>query len=178
MPFGLRNAAQTFQRLEILFKRLQDHNISINVSKCIFGAEELPFLGYLVSGTGVIPHPDRVQVISQYKKPGTIKELQRFLGMLNYYRRCLKGAANNQAVLNSYLKNTHKGDKRAIMWTQEAEDAFESCKTALANAALLAHPAEAIPLILTADASNVAIGASLEQHVDGKIKPVSFFSKN
>lgn len=59
-----------------------------------------------------MPHPDRVQPILQYKKPETIKELQRFLGMINYYRRGLKNAANDQAVLNSFLKDYRKGDKR------------------------------------------------------------------
>lgn len=193
MPFGLRNAAQTFQRLmdnvlrglhfcfcylddiliassdeqehiqhlDTLFKRLQDHGMTINISKCIFGAKELPFLGYLVSGEGIVPHPDRVQAISQYKRPETIKELQRFLGMLNYYRRCLRNAADDQAVLNSYLKDTRKGDKRTITWTQEAENAFEACKTSLVNATSLSHPAEIAPLILTTDASKVDDASSL-----------------
>lgn len=40
----------------------------INISKCIFGAKELPFLGYLVSGNDITPHPGRVQAISQYRK--------------------------------------------------------------------------------------------------------------
>lgn len=97
--------------------------------------------------------------------------------MLNYYRQCLKGAANDQAILNSYLKDTRKEDKRTIMWSQEVKNAFETCKTALANAASLAYPAETVPLILITDASNVAVGASLEQHVNGEVKPIAFFSK-
>lgn len=90
MPFGLRNAVQTFQRhmnntlrglnftfcylddilvassneqehlqhLDTLFKKLQDYRLTVNVSKCIFGVEEISFLGYSVSCKGIIPHPD------------------------------------------------------------------------------------------------------------------------
>lgn len=197
MPFGLRNAAQTFQRhmdnvlrelnftfcylddilvassneqehlqhLDTLFKRLQEYKLTVNVSKCVFGTEEISFLGYSVSSKGIVLHPDRVQTITQYKKPETIKGLQRFLGMLNYYRRCLKNAAlkkalkkEHQAALNSFLKDHHKKDKCPINWTTEAEEAFNTCKSALANAAILSHPAKAVPLILTTDASDIAIG--------------------
>lgn len=81
IPFGLRNAAQTFQRLmnsllndlsfvfcylddiliaskdekehiahlRIIFDRLQQAGMTINVSKCLFGQSEISFLGYLVS---------------------------------------------------------------------------------------------------------------------------------
>jgi len=97
--------------------------------------------------------------------------------MLNYYRRCLKNAAEHQVVLNSFLKDHHKKDKRPINWTTEVEEAFSTCKSALANAAILSHSAEAVPLILTTDASDIAIGAALDQQINGKIKPIAVFSK-
>lgn len=97
--------------------------------------------------------------------------------MANYYRRCLKNAARDQASLTAYLKDHQKGDKRKITWTKDAEEAFIACKSALANAALLAHSTEAVPLILTTDASDTAIGATLKQHIQSEIKPIAFFSK-
>lgn len=209
MPFGLRNAAQSFQRhmdntlrglnftycylddilvasanekehiehLNTLFKRLHDYGLTVNVSKCVFGVQEIPFLGYSVSSKGITPQSDRVQAILQYKKPETIKDLQRFLGMINYYRRCIKNAVQHQAALNFFLKDHHKKDKRPINWTIDAEKAFNMCKYTLANAVILSHPAEAVPLILSTDASDIAIGAALEQQINGDIKPIAFFSK-
>ncbi|KAG7196886.1 hypothetical protein KM043_015788 [Ampulex compressa] len=97
--------------------------------------------------------------------------------MLNYYRRCLKNAAKEQAILNDYLKNSKKNDKRPIHWTPEADAAFTKCLHSLANAATLAHPREGAPLILTTDASNTAIGATLEQIVEDQTQPLTFFSK-
>ncbi|KMQ83734.1 gag pol polyprotein [Lasius niger] len=111
MLFGLRNAAQTFQRLmniilsgldfcvcyldDILkasvdekehakhlytvFTRLKQFGMTINLSKCLFGKEEIPFLGYLVSKQGIKPTSEKVKTIIDYKKPKTIHELRRFI---------------------------------------------------------------------------------------------------
>jgi len=147
MPFGLRNAAQTFQRLmndilrgldfcfcylddiliassnedehlkhlRIIFDRLQNNGLTINVSKCLFGVSEIPFLGYLVSNEGIKPTSEKVKAILDYKKPNTLLELRRFLGIINYYRRCLKNAASNQAILTEFLKDSRKRDRRLVL---------------------------------------------------------------
>lgn len=209
MPFGLKNASQTFQRfvntvlrdldfaycyvddilvasgsseehlkhLKIIFERLQTAGITINASKCVFGEPQVRFLGYLVTPEGIKPLPDKVRAIMDYPKPKTVVDLRRFLGMINYYRRCVKGAAHDQAILNEFLKDGKKNDKRPVAWTPEAEAAFEKCKKSLSEATMLAHPQDAAPLILTTDASAVAIGAALEQIVQGKPQPLAFFSQ-
>jgi len=209
MPFGLRNAAQTFQRLmnsllndlsfafcylddiliaskdekehiahlRIIFDRLQRAGMTINVSKCLFGQEEISFLGYLVSSKGIKPTSEKVKSIVDYPKPKTLHELRRFLGIINYYRRCLKNAASNQALLTEYLKDSRKKDSRIIQWTKEAELAFENCKEELLRVTTLSHPAPQAPLVLTCDASDFAVGASLEQIVDNVNKPIAFFSQ-
>lgn len=97
--------------------------------------------------------------------------------MLNYYRRCIARTAHDQTILNKYLRDNRQNDKRPIDWGEEASQAFEKCRQALANAVLLAHLHEEAPLTLTTDASEIAIGAVLEQVIDGKIQPLAFFSR-
>lgn len=209
MPFGLKNAAQTFQRfvnsifqdlnyvycyiddilvasetpeqhlqhLCIVLERLAATGITINASKCMFGAEQIEFLGYLISGGGIQPLPNKVKAILEFPKLKTISELRRFLGILNFYRRYIPHAAKTQAILNEYLKDAKKKDSRPVQWTQEANEAFEQCRNSLTNAVLLAHPREAVPLILTTDASDLAVGAVLEQQVGNETQPLVFFSK-
>lgn len=58
------NEQEHEQHLEILLKRLQDHGLTINMSKCIFGVKEIPFLRYTVSSQGIKPHSERVQALS------------------------------------------------------------------------------------------------------------------
>lgn len=103
--------------------------------------------------------------------------MRRFLGIINYYRRCLKNAAKNQAILTEFLKDSRKHDGRLVPWTPKAEEAFLNCKEELLKITTLTHPAPSVPLILTCDASDFAVGASLEQIVDGDIKPIAFFSR-
>jgi hypothetical protein len=54
---------------------------------------ELDFLGHHISAAGVAPLQDNVQVILDFPKPADCKALQRFLGMMNFYRRFLLGIA-------------------------------------------------------------------------------------
>ncbi|UYV75534.1 hypothetical protein LAZ67_13000536 [Cordylochernes scorpioides] len=97
--------------------------------------------------------------------------------MLNFDRRFLKNAAEDQAILNDFLKGSKKNDKRSIPWTEEAEQKFIKCKTELSKAALLTFPDPECPLALFTDASDRAMGAVLQHFIDGAWKPIAFFSK-
>lgn len=208
MAFGLRNAAQTFQRfidevlqglefcyayiddiliasrsleehhkhLEVLFKRLKEYGVVINPVKCVFGEPEVKFLGYLVSGSGTQPLPEKVDVIRTFPQPTTVKKLRQYLGMLNFYRRFLPRAAEVQAPLNNLLQGNVKG-KTPVDWTTETIRAFEATKESLARAALLAHPQPNANLAIFTDASDFAVGAALQQWVDDSWQPLDFFSK-
>ncbi|GFR10473.1 transposon Ty3-I Gag-Pol polyprotein [Trichonephila clavata] len=105
--------------------------------KINLGVTQLEFLGYLITPEGSKPLPEKVDVILSYKLPETIRELRTFLGLINFYRRYLKDAAKNQAILHEYLKGSKKNDKTKILWTEEAKENFEKCKQDLAHATLL-----------------------------------------
>lgn len=209
MPFGLRNAAQTFQRyidivlrgldfcfgylddilvasnsleqhkqhLEVLFKRLSEYGIKINPSKCHFAKESVQYLGYTVNSEGIQPLSTKVDAIRNAKRPETIMELRRYLGLLNFYRRFMKNAAEVLLPLNKLIGNSKKNDRTRIQWTQQSEDAFEKSKGLLESTALLSHPILNAPIALCTDASNFAMGAVLEQQQNATWKPLGFFSK-
>ncbi|GFQ67578.1 retrovirus-related Pol polyprotein from transposon gypsy [Trichonephila clavata] len=149
--------------LKIVFERLNTYGLKINISKSVFGVEEIEFLGYLISKEGSKPLPEKIKAITNYKKPETLHDLRIFLGMINFYRRYLKDAVKNQALLHDYLKGAKKRDKRKIQWTEEAEKQFENCKNDLSNSALLSFPNLDLPLALFTDASDSAIGSVLQQ---------------
>lgn len=121
-------------------------------------------------------HSPKRHAIHEYTKPQIVVQLCRFLGIANYYRRCLRNAAQRQAVFNNYLKNSRKNDKQLIRWIPKAEHALDNIKKDLANAALLAHPAEALPLHLITD-SKTAIGVTLEQNINSNVQSIGFFSR-
>ncbi|GBN97182.1 Transposon Ty3-I Gag-Pol polyprotein [Araneus ventricosus] len=163
--------------LNLVLERLNTFGLRINISKSVFAVEEIEFLGYLITPQGSRPLPDKVQAIMNYKRHENIQDLRTFLGILNFYRRYLKDAAKNQALLHEYLKGSKKKDKRKIQWTDEAEKQFEKCKNDLANATLLSFPNSELPLSLFTDASDTAIGAVLQQYENSTWQPIPFYSK-
>jgi len=125
----------------------------------IRGQSEIKFLGYLVTPKGTQPLPARVQALQDYPLPKTAKELRRFLGMLNFYRRFIPEAAKIQAPIHDLL-GAKKG-AAIINWTEEAQQIFRNIKQSLTQTALLAHPRANTELALFTDASDHSIGAVL-----------------
>jgi hypothetical protein len=100
-------------------------------------------------------------------------ELQRFLGMINFYRRFMPLLA---AKLNPLHEATPcKGP--SITWTANCNVAFAAAKTALATATLLHHPDPSVPTSVTVDASGAGLGAELAQLQAGIWRPICFFSR-
>ena len=64
---------------------------------------------------------------------------------------------------------------KLLVWISELDMAFRPSKEA--KATMLVHPGHEAPTSLTVDASYVAVGAVLEQLVDGVWKPLAFFSR-
>ncbi|UYV80342.1 hypothetical protein LAZ67_18002541 [Cordylochernes scorpioides] len=165
---------QHVSHLQQLFGRLRDYGLTINETKCTFGQPSVKFLVFIITNAGISPDPQRVQAIKDIPIPDTVGKLRRFLGMLNFYRRCLPNAASTQAPLHAMVE----GRKNAsCQWTPTALQAFDQCKFQLANAALLHHPFPEAPLCLTVDASDFAVGAALHQQVGNNFQPIAFFSR-
>ena len=85
--------------LRIVFQRLREFSLRINLNKCEFGKSELEYLGYQISHEGCASTPDKVRAITEFSQPKEIVVLRRFLGMANFYRKSLPHAAKVQAPL-------------------------------------------------------------------------------
>ena len=110
--------------------------------------------------------------IKACKPPTTVKELQRFLGMVNYYRCFIPSAAQHLAGLFDALK----GKPKVLKWDEACQTSFEAIKSALSAATLLHHPRKDATLALTTDASKVAVGGVLEQMGPQGWEPLAFYS--
>ena len=208
MPFGLRNAAQTFQRfmdqvvrgldfvyvyiddllvassspeeheqhLRQLFARLAEYGLVINPDKCEFGKSELNFLGHRISKDGILPLPEKVQVILDFSLRTSTKKLREFLGLVNFYHRFIDNCATLQAPLIALLTRAEQLKSRP-QWTEDLEAHFNKLKQALAEVTQLTHWQPSAETSLVVDASDAAVGAVLQQKIGGEWKPHGFFSK-
>ncbi|BHF70922.1 hypothetical protein SprV_0401397500 [Sparganum proliferum] len=182
MPFGLRNASQTFQsstaeehmeHLAMVFDRLQQFGVVLNPSMCVFGVPSLEFLGHLADSHSIRPLPSKVAAIRDFPPSTSKRQLKRFLGMVNFYRRFLPNCADTILPLTSLLS----GSKRTFELTPAALTPFEQVKAILADVTLLTHFHADAPISLMVDDSNVAVGAVLQQSLPDSTVPLAFFSK-
>ncbi|GFS67965.1 hypothetical protein TNCV_1362091 [Trichonephila clavipes] len=97
------NAEEHRSHLRTIFQRLSSYGLKLNISKCVFGVTELIFLGHFITPDGIKPLPDKVQAVLDYKQPETVGSLRKFLGLLNFYRRFLPKAAEQQYLLTQSL---------------------------------------------------------------------------
>ena len=94
---------------------------------------------------------------------------------MNFYHRFIPHHATILSPLNALLKSTAT-NSHSLQWTTTATSAFEEIKDALAKTTLLVHPKSDAPINVMTDASDVAIEAVLQQYLDGKWCPLSYFS--
>lgn len=141
-----------------------------------FGASALNFLGHRVDSAGIRPLEEKVQVIHDFPQPNLTRKLREFLGLINFYRRFIPNYATIIHPLNSLLKHT-KRPTDPLEWDSIATTAFANIKQALADATLLVHPTPDAPTCIAIDASDIAVGAVLQQYVDDQWCPVAFFSR-
>ena len=191
MPFGLKNASQSFQRLmdhtftdqncvfmylddnlaatatakehfQVLhqvFQLLKDNSLVLNLQKCEFLQDSISFLGHKVHAGGVEPLSSHVDAFTCSPPPLMPKELQRFLGMVNFYRRFLPAAPHTLCPLTEALR----GNPKVLTWTAEKQTAADAIRVTLATAVPLSHPLPTTELSLATDVSDSHIGGVLQQ---------------
>ena len=206
MPFGLCSAPATFQRLmetvlagkqweiclvylddvivygesfEQMLKNLQTvfdclakAGLKLKPKKCTLFAKEVRYLGHVVSQNGVSTDPDKISAVQNWPVPVSVKEVRSFLGLCGYYRRYIQGFA---AIAKCLHRLTEKG--RTFIWNQECQIAFETLKSKLVEAPILAHPDFTKPFILDTDASLDSIGGVLSQEIDGRERVIAYGSR-
>ena len=141
-----------------LFSRLRQANLTVNLVKSEFGHAHVMYLGHVVAQGQVKPVDAKVRVIVEYPAPTTRKELMRFLGMAGYYRKFCRNFASVCEPLTNLLKKNS-----VFLWSESCQKAFETIKSLLVSAPVLATPDFDKPFMLAVDASDVGVGAVLLQ---------------
>jgi hypothetical protein len=103
---------------------LAANGITINLSKCTFMVPELEVLDHIINKSGTALNLQHIQVIIEYPPPQGPKQLQRYLGVVNFFRRFTPGTA---AVLEP-LTAALKGGNKTLEWTPALDSAFQRIK--------------------------------------------------
>ena len=157
------------ERLEEVFRRLQDANLKLKPSKCSLMQTEISFLGYRVSGSGIATDPSKTELIDTWPVPENLRQLRGFMGLASYYRRFVRDFAKMATPLNRLLRKDQRFE-----WTDDCQEAFDALKTALTSPPVLALPRDDDKFILDTDASEYSIGAVLSVVRDGLERVVAY----
>nr|VZI16988.1 unnamed protein product [Spirometra erinaceieuropaei] len=205
MPFGLRNATQTFQRfidqvlrgLDFVYAYIDDllvassdaaeHEIHL---RQLF--ERLDSYGVIINAAKCEFGVPSLIFLGHEVNSNGIKPVPEKVSAISTFpvpttisqlRRFL-GMVNyyhrflpHGATILQPLNSLLTHSKKTLVMTEEAVRSFNDVKAALADATLLAHPRSDAQLTLMTDASSTAVGASLQQTVRGVLQPLAFFSK-
>ena len=155
-------------RVKNLKSRLDEWDVTINMKKSIEYAEKITFLGYEISKEGIYPDKRLTNKITSIEAPTNKKELESFIGLINYFGRLIP----NFAEIVSPLSEMRKTDVK-FEWSQEAETAFNTLKRLISEEPVVKPYSLSKEVTITTDASINSIGSVLTQ----ENHPVIFISR-
>ncbi|KAL0187127.1 hypothetical protein M9458_018797, partial [Cirrhinus mrigala] len=158
-----------------VLQRLIKHQLYAKAEKWEFHQMSISFLGYIISHEGVSMDEAKVRAVTEWPQPQTLKELQRFLGFANFYRRFIRGFSLIAAPLTSMTKRSSPH----LTWTAAAIQAFADLKSRFTTAPILHHPDPSLPFVVEVDASSTGIGAILSQRhgSPARMFPCAYYSR-
>ena len=96
------------ERLCKVLRRLQDINVTLNLEKCKFARNQVPFLGHVIDGDGIHADPEKVTFITNMAVLSNISELRRFLGMVNQLSKFSSELAEKSKTLRELLSTKNE----------------------------------------------------------------------
>ena len=132
-------ASRTFdehlRHIKEVLERLRAAGVRLKPKKCLFLREEVPYLGHVISASGIKPDPSKTAEVEAFPVPSDVTTVRQFIGLASYYRRFIPGFASIAAPLPALTK------KNAVFeWTPECQTAFDHLKDLLVTAPVLAYP--------------------------------------
>ncbi|KAL3973506.1 potassium voltage-gated channel Eag-related subfamily H member 3 [Sarotherodon galilaeus] len=167
-----RSVEEHVGHVRAVLQRLLENRLFVKAEKCDFHADSISFLGYVLEKGQIRPDPRKIQVIAEWPTPASRKDLQKFLGFANFYRRFIKNYSRVVLPLTSLTSAA-----RAFVWSPEAERSFSALKELFCSAPVLIHPDVSRQFVVEVDASDAGAGAVLSQRspADGRLHPCAFF---
>ena len=142
-----------------MFELFKQHLLFAKERKCVFFAEEIQYLGHIISPKGMRMDIEKVEAILKWPAPRNLQELKIFLGMSGFYRQYVRDYSKIYVLMTDQLRKKSK----EISWGEAQQRSFEKLKVALAVAPILDIVDPNKPFVLETNASGKVIGVVLMQ---------------
>ncbi|KAF8676841.1 hypothetical protein RHS04_06402 [Rhizoctonia solani] len=151
---------------------LMKNQLFCKLSKCHFHITTVDYLGIVISPVGFSMDQKKIEAVTLWPQPKTVKQVQAFLGFVNYLRQFIPNFSSVACPL-------HNLTKKETPWSWGSqEEAFQELKSLVTKSPVLIHSNPELPYYLETDASGVAMGAILSQRgTDNRLHPIAYMSK-
>ncbi|UYV73340.1 K02A2.6-like [Cordylochernes scorpioides] len=165
--------ADHLRNLEAVLNRLNEYGLKANREKCNFFQESLKYCGHVIDKMGLHKTNDKIRAVLDAPEPLNVTQLRAFLGLITYYHKFIRNAANVLSPLYALLK---KGTK--WHFSTECRKAFRQIKEIISLDQILIAYDLKLPIRLSCDSSSYGLGAVLSQiDVDRNERPIYFISR-
>jgi hypothetical protein len=158
----------------LVLDRMREHKLHLRPEKCEFKKTRIEYLGVIISHNKVEMDPVKVTGVADWPNPTNKKEVQSFVGFINFYRQFISDFSHHaRALFDLTMKDV------GFIWGLPQEDSFMKLKALVTSSPILVLPNDDLPFRLEADGSGIATGAVLSQQSrdDNAWHPVAFLLK-
>ena len=158
--------------LRLLFSLLRNHRLYLKREKCKFLVSSVRFCGHILSSKGFGLNVEKLPSLD-HTPPSNSKEVQRFLGLINWFREFIPNCAEISRPLSNLTRKSSQWK-----WGKEEANAFQGLLTSLHSAPVLKHFEPKRQTYLYTDASNFAVGGWIgQENTQGRMQPVVYYSR-
>jgi len=160
--------------VEEVLRRLDENDLFVKPEKCVWKVREVGFLGVIIGEDRVRMEKEKVQRVVEWPVPKSMKDVQKFLGLANYYRQFVKDFAKIAKPLHEIRRKENKWS-----WGERQQKAFEELKERFTTEPVLVTLDLDKKMRVEADASDFAMGEVLSiKCEDEKWRLVAYISKS
>ncbi len=163
------------QHVRQILSHLLLNNLFVKVEKSEFHSTTVSFLGFILSCGSIQMDPSKMCAVLEWPHPDSLKQVLRFLGFANFYRRFIQGFSSIADPLTALTRRS----STPFQWTKKANQAFKRLQKLFTSTPILTLPDPELPFIIELDVSDVGVGAVLSQRAtrDNKLHLCAFFSR-
>jgi len=156
-----------------VLQKLTENNLGINIDNSLFHVLEVEFLGLQVGKQVIQMSQKKVEDIVNWLAPRIVKEVQRFIGFANFYRRFIQGFSSLTLPIQVLTHNEVLWN-----WSEQCEKAFVELKRKFTTAPMLGHYYPERKKLIETDAPDLCKAGILSQYEpDRRWNPLSYYNK-
>ena len=154
-----------------VLQRLRKHNLFAKPEKCEFHTTSTEYLGFCLFPDKLSMSVEKVKAISNWPELWKVKDIQSFLGFVNFYHRFIHNYSN---IVIPLMRLTHKDTP--WKFTDDCHSAFNLLKKAFTSAPILTHWVPDAPLVVETNALDYAVAGILSIiSANSELQPVAYY---